>query len=82
MKIKLLTLVISLSMLAGCCASRSGCSNCTVGYWSTTCPTPSSGGLSEAAFTDVSSTCKDGPGTCGYVCGGPTCRTRSSSPNW
>jgi hypothetical protein len=61
MKAKILMLLFSFVMLTGCCANGgcggNSCGGCTVGYWSTDCPIPNTGGASEAAFTDIGNVC-------------------------
>jgi hypothetical protein len=91
MKAKLLIIVSCLVMLSGC-STYSPCTGCEVGYWSTTCDIPNSGGASEAAFTDIA---YDGtPGdcctfgnhaACDSTCfkyGGDCSCSGGSSPNW
>ena len=65
MKAKMVMILFAFVLLTGCCMNGCpSCGGCDVGYWSTTCPTPNSGGASEAAFTDI-----------GNVCNGSTCGT-------
>jgi hypothetical protein len=53
MKAKLLMLVFSMLLLAGCQGSGAGCGGCVSGYWSTSCNVPNSGGASESQFTQI-----------------------------
>ncbi len=77
MKAKLITVMFALVLLSGCCAMG----GCTSSYWYTNCPTPSTGGASEAAFTDITNTCNGDGCASGYYSSCYTSGCHASS-NW
>jgi hypothetical protein len=86
MKAKMLMILFSFVMLTGCCTNGCGggnsCGGCDVGYWSTSCPTPNSGGASEAAFTDIANVCKGSSCAIDYYAGCGGSNGCNSSTNW
>jgi hypothetical protein len=84
MKAKVIMVLFSFLILTGCCSNGCGtCGGCDVGYWSTSCPVPNSGGASEAAFTDIANVCQDGSGCArSYYSAGCNSGGCNSSTNW